>query len=130
VPAPTGGSVTTTAPSGGLPDTTPSGGGASLSSDVINLLVKRGMTLLEIAQATGTTKSFISRVKSKSRSLTIDHLIELEQTIGEPLPLLLLQATPIQSVRSDLRPLYRATLKVVSVGKAAKPARKRSAKAA
>jgi transcriptional regulator with XRE-family HTH domain len=102
---------------------------SALSGDVIDLLVKRGMTLTEIALAIGTTKSFISRVKSKARSLTIDHLVALEEAVGEPLPMLLLQATPIQSVRPDLRPLYRATLKVVSEGKSTK-VKRRSAKAA
>ena len=102
---------------------------SALSGDVIAMLVRRGMTLTEIALATGTSKSYISRVRSKARSLTIDHLVALEQAVGEPLPLLLLQATPIQSVRPELRSLYRATLKVVSAGKPAK-SKKRVRKAA
>ena len=85
-----------------------------LSSDVIDFLSKRGMTLAEIGAAIGATKSFISRVRSGERGLTIDHLIALEQKVGEPLPLLLLQATPIESVRKDLRPLYRMTEKMLT----------------
>jgi transcriptional regulator with XRE-family HTH domain len=101
---------------------------SSLSGDVIDLLLERGMTLTAIAEAMGTSKSFVSRVKSRSRSLTIDHLIALEAAVGEPLPVLLLEATPIESVRPELRPLYRSTLRVVSGGK--KRSAKRRAKAA
>jgi len=102
---------------------------SKLSGDMIDLLVARGMTLTQIAHATGTTKSFISRVKSRSRSLTIDHMVALEEAVGEPLPLLLLKATPLPSVRPALRPLYKATLNAVSGGRQ-KPIKKRTAKAA
>lgn len=101
---------------------------SSLSGDIIELLMRRGMTLTAIAQALGAGKSFVSRVKSRSRSLTIDHLVALEAAVGEPLPVLLLEATPIESVPPELRPLYRSTLKVVSGGKRRSP--KRRAKAA
>jgi transcriptional regulator with XRE-family HTH domain len=84
-----------------------------LSADVVDLLCKRGMTLADIGAAIGVTKSFISRVRSGERGLTIDHLIALEQKVGEPLPLLLMRATPIDSVREDLRPLYRMTEKML-----------------
>ncbi|MGH7176658.1 MAG: helix-turn-helix domain-containing protein [Tepidisphaeraceae bacterium] len=90
---------------------------SSLAGDVVDLLLKRGMTLTAIAQATGTTKSFLSRVKSRTRGLTIDHLLALEDALGEPLPLLLLQATPIESVPKHLRPLYRSTAKILGGGR-------------
>ena len=94
---------------------------SALSSDVVDLLMKRGMTLTAIADSIGVSKSFLSRVRARTRSLTIDHLIALEAAIGEPLPLLLLEATPLDSVPPALRPLYKSTLRVVSRGK--KPAR-------
>jgi transcriptional regulator with XRE-family HTH domain len=98
-----------------------------LSSDVIDFLSERRTTLTEIGAAIGATKSFISRVRSGERGLTIDHLIALEQKMGEPLPLLLLRATPIESVRKDLRPLYRMTEKMLiktSGGKTRRSARR------
>jgi transcriptional regulator with XRE-family HTH domain len=104
---------------------------SAISADVIDLLTKRGMTLTAIAQAIGVTKSFLSRVKARSRSLTIDHLVALEAVVGEPLPLLLLQATPLQSVPKQLRPLYKSTERALAgeMLKVKKPAR-RSSKAA
>ncbi len=92
-----------------------------LSGDVIDLLIKRGMTLGVIAEAIGATKSFVSRVKSRSRSLTIDHLTALEAKLGEPLPLLLLEATPADSIPPGLQPLYRSTRKVLAGGRKLKP---------
>src|SRR5437763_448561 len=94
---------------------------SALSGDVIDLMMRRGMTLTAIADAIGVTKSFISRVRARSRSLTIDHLVALEKAVGQPLPLLLLAATPIESVSPVLRPLYKSTLRVVSGGR--KPAK-------
>jgi transcriptional regulator with XRE-family HTH domain len=100
---------------------------SSLSGDVIDLLLKRGMTLTAIAEAIGATKSFVSRVKSRSRSLTIDHLTALEKELGEPLPLLLLEATPLDSIPPALQPLYRSTRKVLGGGrKASKPPARRA----
>jgi transcriptional regulator with XRE-family HTH domain len=92
-----------------------------LSGDLIDMLLKRGMTLTAIAESIGVTKSFLSRVKSRTRSLTVDHLMALESALGEPLPALLVEATPIESVPRDLQPLYRSTLKVLTVGRS-KPA--------
>jgi hypothetical protein len=89
---------------------------SAISAHVIDLVTKRGMTLTAIARAIGVTKSFLGRVKARSRSLTIDHLVALEAVIGEPLPLLLLRATPIEAVPKDLRPLYRSTARVARGG--------------
>lgn len=94
---------------------------SALSGDVIDLLIRRGMTLTGIADAIGVSKSFLSRVRGRSRSLTIDHLMALEAAVGEPLPLLLLESRPLESVPAALRPLYKSTLKVVSGGR--KPAK-------
>ena len=101
---------------------------SQLSRSVIGLLTKRGMTLTEIADGLGVTKSFLSRVKSGTRGLTIDHLVALERQLGEPLPLLIVQATPIESVPKDLRPLYRSTVRVLSAGagKTKRPSRRRA----
>jgi transcriptional regulator with XRE-family HTH domain len=101
-----------------------------LSGDVIDFLLKRGMTLTAIAEAIGATKSFVSRVKSRSRSLTIDHLMALEETLGEPLPLLLLEATPPDSIPPGLRPLYQSTRKVLASGRGATKSSARRAKVA
>lgn len=103
---------------------------SALSGDVIDMLCKRGMTLTEISKTIGASKSFVSRVKSRSRSLTIDHLVALESAIGEPLPLLLLRATPIDSLPPGLQPLYRSTLRAVSAGKTAKRTTRRGVRAA
>lgn len=101
-----------------------------LSGDVIDMLTRRGMSITAIADAIGVTKSFISRVKSRSRGLTVDHLIALEASLGEPLPALLLKATPIDSVSKELQPLYRSTLKVLRAGRSKSTSASRRTKAA
>jgi transcriptional regulator with XRE-family HTH domain len=103
---------------------------SNVSAGVVSLLVDRGMTLTQIAKLLGVSKSYISRVGAGNRSFTLDHLIALEQAVGEPLPLLLLQAIPIESVRPELRPLYASTLKAVSGGRPERKSNKRRARAA
>ena len=81
----------------------------NVSSGVVDLLAKRGMTLTAIAKMLGLSTSYISRVRAGARSFTLDHLTRIEREIGESLPSLLLEATPLSSVPPHLRPLYRAT---------------------
>src|SRR5215210_8614634 len=101
---------------------------SSVSANVVELLLSRGMTMTDIAVAIGATKSFVSRVKSRSRGFTIDHLTALEASLGEPLPLLLLEATPIESVPTKLKPLYRSTAKVPGARRPAARSAKRPRK--
>lgn len=91
------------------------------------MLVKRGYTLTAIAIMTGVTKSYISRVNSGTRGLTLDHLVKLEVTIGEPLPWLWLQSISTKSIPKELRPLYRMTKKLIKT--IHKPIRRKKAAA-
>ncbi|MBC8146024.1 MAG: helix-turn-helix transcriptional regulator [bacterium] len=97
-----------------------------LSKGVVQMLVKRGLTLTAIAEMAGVTKSFISRVNAGTRSLTLDHLSKLEKTVGEPLPLLLLKSMSLDMVPKELRPLYRQTLKLIETIQG-RPRRKKAA---
>jgi hypothetical protein len=54
------------------------------------------------------SESFISRVRKKQRSFTLDHLVKLEQATGRALPVILLEATEPSSVPDELRPIYDA----------------------
>jgi hypothetical protein len=61
-------------------------------------------------------ESFISRVAHKKRGLTIEHLLRLQEAIGKPLPLLLLEATSQDSVPQQLVPLYEKAREVLAAG--------------
>lgn len=88
-----------------------------ISQGLINLLLSRGITPQEIAAATGVTKSFISRIKAGTRSFTLDHLVKLERFVGEPMPLLLMQAVPLDGLSPELKAMYRAATKVFTASK-------------
>jgi transcriptional regulator with XRE-family HTH domain len=87
---------------------------SSISARVVEHLLERGLTLEGIARLIGTTKSFLSRVKNRERSFTIDHLERLELSLAEPLPHLLIQATDVESVPDELRDIYRATKRLLA----------------
>lgn len=92
-----------------------------LSKGIVALLVKRGMTLTEVAKLLGVSKSYISRVHSGVRSLTLDHLWRLQESLGEPIPVLFLNAMDPASIPPNVRSLYRAAVKMASVGNAKAP---------
>lgn len=96
----------------------------NVSSGVVRLLCDRGMNLTEIAELLGVTRSYISRVKNGTRSFTLDHLVTLQRKTGQPLPLLLLQATPASDIPKELKALYRSTEKILS-GEVDQPAQRR-----
>jgi len=66
----------------------------SISSGIVLLLQrKEGMTLKEIGHKMGgLSHSFISQVKSGSRSLTMARLLMLEKALDRPLPIIFLQS--------------------------------------
>src|SRR4051812_29965224 len=85
----------------------------TMSRDIVNLLVSRGMTLTDIASVLGVTKSYISRVRAGTRKFTLDHLAILEDSVGRSLPLLLVEATPRNKVKRELLPLYDMTIELL-----------------
>ncbi len=89
---------------------------SALPADVVGYLrAEKGMTLKQIAAITGTTESFISRVASGQRNLTVEHLQRIEAHLQEPLPLLLLRAMPRDSFPEALQPLYDQAAELLKV---------------
>lgn len=98
---------------------------ANLCADLVKHLQSQGMTLRQIADTMGLSESFISRVAHKKRSLTIEHLLRLQEAIDKPLPLLLLEATSQDSVPQPLAPLYEKAREVLAAGMALQQSAKR-----
>src|SRR4051794_22505037 len=67
---------------------------SSLSARVIQFLRRRGHSQARIARMLGVSESFISLVKSKERSLTLDHIERLATSLAIPLGALMLAVTP------------------------------------
>ncbi len=80
----------------------------TLSSDIVKYLQEQGLTLRKVGELLGLSESFISRVRKKERSFTLDHLVKLEQATGRALPVILSEATAPDSVPDELRPIYAA----------------------
>ena len=78
----------------------------TLSSDIVRYLQEQGLTLRKVGELLGLSESFISRVRRKERSFTLDHLLRLERATGRALPVILFEATQPDSVPGELRPIY------------------------
>ncbi|HPC96575.1 MAG TPA: helix-turn-helix domain-containing protein [Sedimentisphaerales bacterium] len=104
---------------------------ANLSADLVRHLQSQGMTLRQIGESMGLSESFISRVAHRKRSLTIEHLLRLQEATGTPPPLLLLEAITHDSVPESLAPLYEKAREVLTAGaEVPRSARKRHRKTA
>jgi transcriptional regulator with XRE-family HTH domain len=90
----------------------------TLSSDIVRYLQEQGLTLRKVGDLLGLSESFISRVRKKQRSFTLDHLVRLEQATGRALPVILLEATQPSSVPDELRPIYDAFRNLLMAGEA------------
>jgi transcriptional regulator with XRE-family HTH domain len=66
---------------------------STLSADLLQWLIARGHSQVEIARMLGVGEPFISLVKSRERSLTLDHLATLADALGLPLGAILIHAT-------------------------------------
>jgi transcriptional regulator with XRE-family HTH domain len=66
----------------------------SLSYDVLNWLIGRGLSQADVARMLGVSEGYISLVKSRERALTLDHLSALADTLKLPLGAMLLQVSP------------------------------------
>jgi transcriptional regulator with XRE-family HTH domain len=88
----------------------------ALSSDLVKYFRRQGLTLHEIAEKIEVSESFISRVANKERSFTIEHLLMLERSTREPLPLLLLHAMDEATIPNGLSPLYQTARNLLFAG--------------
>jgi transcriptional regulator with XRE-family HTH domain len=66
----------------------------SLSFEVLNWLLKRGLSQAEVARMLGVSEGYISLVKSRERALTLEHLSSVAEAIKVPLGAMLLQIAP------------------------------------
>jgi transcriptional regulator with XRE-family HTH domain len=88
----------------------------SLSAEVIQYFRKQGHKQSEIAHLLGVSEGFISLVKSKERSLTLDHLGRLAEAMSVPLGAFLIAVTePKRGVKAD-RKLLAATERIMRQG--------------
>jgi len=82
----------------------------SFSAEVVRYLNESvGLSLTSIANRIGQTRSFVSLVKHGERSLTVGHLFALQNTVGQPLPVLILTALEKQTpkaMKSKHKELY------------------------
>lgn len=77
---------------------------SSLSARVIEHLRKKH-TQVEIARMLGVSEGFISLIKNRERSLTIDHLELLAEAMSVPLGAMLMAITESKKPSKDSRQL-------------------------
>jgi transcriptional regulator with XRE-family HTH domain len=88
---------------------------SSLSVDIVEYLRRKKLTQVQIAKMLGVSEGFISLVKSRERSLTLDHLERIVQTLDVPLGAFLLGVMkPPKGAKA--RKLYEMTAEIMRQG--------------
>lgn len=98
---------------------------SSLSAQIINYLRERGHTQADIARMLRVSEGFISLVKSKDRSLTIDHLELISGTLEVPLGAFLMAVSQPKSGK-DAKKLFNLSAQVMDKADRARQAILRS----
>lgn len=86
---------------------------SSLSGEVLKWLIARGYSQVELAQLLGVSEAFISLVKSRERSLTLDHLEALSDAMKIPLGAMMIQVTQRELKDSGNKELVEATDRLI-----------------
>jgi transcriptional regulator with XRE-family HTH domain len=84
-----------------------------LSCEVLSYLLKRGHSQARVARLLGVTEGYISLVKSKQRSFTLEHLITLADGIGMPMGEMFIQATDRPAKSKRHQEMLDGTAKVI-----------------
>lgn len=77
----------------------------NVSAALVETLMKQGKSLKEIGNIIGCTESFISHVRNKRRSFSLEHLLKLQESVRKPLALMLLDATEQGTYNKELQGL-------------------------
>lgn len=86
---------------------------SSLSARIVQYLREQGRAQVEIARMLGVSEPFISLVKSKERSLTLDHVERLAESLGVPMGALLLAMTPSLKDKKGAKNLFNLSAEVL-----------------
>ena len=87
-----------------------------LSSKVLSYLMKRGHRQAKVDRLLGVTEGYISLVKSKQRSFTLEHLVLLADGIGMPMGEMLIQATERPHASKKVREQMDRIAHIVRIG--------------
>jgi len=86
---------------------------SSLSADVMAWLIARGHSQAEIAQLLGVSAGFVSLVKARERSFTLDHMEALATALNIPVGALFLQVTEKDARTPEARAFLDATARLI-----------------
>jgi transcriptional regulator with XRE-family HTH domain len=88
---------------------------SSLSAMVVQYLLKKDYTQARIARMLGVSEGYISLVKSRERSLTLDHLERLSDWLDIPLGALLMAVSPAPKRASpEMTKFYKKVADVIA----------------
>lgn len=86
---------------------------SSLSSDVLKWLLARNYSQADIARLLGVSEPFISLVKSRERSFTLDHMNALAEALQTPLGALLLSITEREAKTPEQKEMKELTRRLM-----------------
>lgn len=91
-----------------------------LSGRVIDYLIdRRGLTQIQIAEALGVDKSFVSRVRGRTRDLSPGHLERLAELLGVDLGVMLIDVSrPRRPVSPERQEIFDLSARLINMATA------------
>jgi transcriptional regulator with XRE-family HTH domain len=86
---------------------------SSLSYDVLAWLLARGYSQVDVAGMLKVSEGFVSLVKSRERSLTLDHLELLANALHVPLGAMMIQVTDHEPKNPETRALIEISERLI-----------------
>jgi transcriptional regulator with XRE-family HTH domain len=86
---------------------------SSLSYDVLAWLLGRGYSQVDVAGMLQVSEGFVSLVKSRERSLTLDHLEALAEALKIPLGAMMIQVTNHEAKDPETKALMEITDRLI-----------------
>jgi transcriptional regulator with XRE-family HTH domain len=80
---------------------------SDMSAALLEYVLKEArVTQDQLAEALEVSPAFISRVRTRERSFTVDHLAAFEKLMNIPLGVILLAAMPLPEAKKEMRKLH------------------------
>lgn len=88
---------------------------SQLSSKIVDYVVTKGLTQGEVARMLEVSESFVSLVRSRERSLTLDHIEKLADAFAMPFGAFLSAATPLKPNATERQKEIHALVEELSI---------------
>jgi len=89
---------------------------SEISASLVEYILRESkITQEQLAESLEVSAAFISRVRTRERSFTVDHLVTIETLLNAPLGAILLAAIPLPEPRPETKRLHELARQAIAL---------------